>query len=142
MIDIELYRLRVGSFSGSCHRKRKRFKNGLVVTSKKAGSPHNINAIFISILLVITLSQYWSPEDSRAGKNRQRNQTFKNMEYVNDTEKRLFNELRTLQGNYARAESHLLFFNRCLELNVYPVNLDISDHLQVAFEYKKAIMYD
>ena len=61
------------------------------------------------------------------------------MNIISDNEKTHFNRLRTLHSQLIRAKSHLYFFENCLK--IYPENLNVTDHFQVAFstpKFKKA----
>ena len=89
----------------------------------------------IAAFLCITVwccTTVWTPIDSRHGKNRQR-PTFREMEYQSSLEKKIFKDLRDTSSKLARAESHLSFFRCCKAEKIYPRNLMIADHLQIAF---------
>ena len=138
MIDLETYRRRTGSFCGTRRRRKKRHKENLNTNPRK----RNIHPLHITLTIVALLcitvwccSTIWTPTDSRHGKNRQR-PSFTEMQYENQVEKRIFNDLRSVSSKLARAESHLNFFRRCKAEKVYPKNLCISDHLQIAFSSK------
>ena len=70
----------------------------------------------------------WMPNDERYGKNRQRI-----MDYNSPEEKRMFNEIRTLESNLIRSQSHLEFFKQCQRLNIRPNNLEYNSNFNVAF---------
>ena len=76
----------------------------------------------------------WTPQYTRSSKNRQRCKSFSNFIYKNTEEKILFNQTRSSESKLVRARSHLNYFTKCLEKNVYPKNLDIkSEHFNIAF---------
>lgn len=87
-----------------------------------------------TITLYIFSTTLWLPQDSRSGKNRQRGGTFKSMNFISNNEKFYFNKLRTLNTQLIRAKSHLQFFEKCLKHEVYPENLNVRDHFQIAFK--------
>ena len=67
--------------------------------------------------------------------------TFKSLDFTSENEKTLFNRLRTLHSQLIRAKSHLRFFEKYLKHGVYPDNINVRDHFQVAFntpKFKKA----
>ena len=76
----------------------------------------------------------WLPEDSRSGKNKQRGGTFKLLNFISGNEKTHFNRLRTLHSHILKAKSHVYFFEKCLKHGIYPWNLNVRDHFQVAFD--------
>ena len=68
--------------------------------------------------------------------------TFKSLDFTSENEKIHFNrQLRTLHSQLIRAKSHLHFYEKYLKHGVYPDNLNVRDHFQVAFntpKFKKA----
>ena len=86
------------------------------------------------VLLVKTTTILWTPQDTRASKNRQRGKSFSNFIYKNTEEKILFNQARNSESKLVRARSHLNYFTKCLEKNLYPKKLDIkSEHFKITF---------
>ena len=75
-------------------------------------------------------------------KNMQSGSTFKSLDFRSENEKIHFNrQLRTLLSQMIRAKSHLHFYEKYLKHGVYPDNLNVRDHFQVAFntpKFKKA----
>lgn len=50
------------------------------------------------------------------------------------TKRILFNQTQNSNSKLVRAKSHLNFFTKCLQKNVYPKHLDIkSEHFHIAF---------
>ena len=94
--------------------------------------------IWVTAMTVYIFSTpLWFPQDSQSGKNKQRRGTFKSLNFINDNEKNHSNKLGILFSQSIRAKSHLYFFEKCLKRGVYPENLNVSDHLQVAFKTSK-----
>ena len=56
---------------------------------------------------------------------------------ISDNDKTHFNKLRTLLSQLIRVKSHLYFFEKCLKHGVFPENLNVRDHFQVAFNISK-----
>ena len=82
----------------------------------------------------MTTTILWRPQDTHSSKNRQRRKSFSNFIYKNTEERILFNQIRSFGSKLVRARSHLNYFTKCLEKNVYPKNLDIkSEHFNIAF---------
>ena len=143
MLDIETFRRRIGLFqqrSINYKRINKVFTN-TPLTAKKNGLSKNaivlssiINWKLLLFLLVMTTTILWRPQDTRSSKNRQRGKSFSYFIYKNTKEKILFNQTRNSESKLVRARSHLTYFTKCLEKNVYPKNLDIkSEHFNIAF---------
>ena len=135
MIDIETYRRRIGSFQKNCQRKVKRKKDKRTdMTSERRSCSTYIPITLALILMVLLLStSTWLPQDTRSGKNRQRG-NFNSFDYTHKKEKESFNKLRSLNTQLIRCSSHLYFFEKCLEKNIYPINFEVKDHLQIAFK--------
>ena len=133
MIDLETHRRRTGSFCATRTVKKKRHKDN---TNPRSGNVNMFHHTWtIAVLLCITVwccTTVWTPTDSRHGKNRQR-PVFREMKYDSPLEKIIFKELRDTSSKLARSESHLSFFRCCKTEKIYPKNLVIADHLQIAF---------
>ena len=143
MLDTETFRRRIRLFrqrSINYKRINEAFANA-PLTAKKNCLSNNaivsrsiINWKVLLVLLVMTVTILWTPQDTRSSKNRQRGKSFSNFIYQNTEEKILFNETRSSESKLVRARSHLNYFTKCLEKNVYPKNLDIkSEHFNIAF---------
>ena len=83
---------------------------------------------------MITTTILWTPQDTRSSKNRQRD--IKVFQFYLQTHRRK----NSIQANtnseskLVRAGSHLNYFTKYLEKNVYPKNLHIkSEHFIIAF---------
>ena len=86
------------------------------------------------VLLVITTTILWTPQNTRSSKKRQRSKSFSNFIYKNTEGNILFTQTRSSGSKLVRARSHLNYFTKCLQKNVYPQNLDIkSEHFNIAF---------
>ena len=86
------------------------------------------------VLLVMTTTILWTPQDTHSSKNRQRGKSFSNFIYKNTKEKILFNQTRSSESKLVRTRSRLNYITKCLEKNVYPKNLVIkSEHFNIAF---------
>ena len=139
MLDIETFRRRIQR-SINYKRINEVFTNA-PLTAKKNCLSNNaivlrsiINWKVLLVLLVMTTAILWTPQDTRSSKNRQRVKSFSNFIYKNTEEKILFNQTRSSESKLVRARSHLNYFTKCLEKNVYPKNLDIkSEHFNIAF---------
>ena len=83
---------------------------------------------FHIVLLFLLSMSIWIPNDNRAGKNRQRN-----INYESKEEKNVFNEIRTLESNMLRSQSHFTFFTECQRKGLHPTNLDYNGNFNVAF---------
>ena len=135
MIDIETYRRRIGGFQKNCHRKVKRKKDKRTDMTSERRSYSTYIPITLTLLLMVLLlsTSMWLPQDTRSGKNRQRG-NFNSFDYTHKKEKESFNKLRSLNTQLIRCSSHLYFFEKCLEKNIYPINFEVKDHLQIAFK--------
>ena len=133
MIDLESYRRRIGCFC-PFHRKVKKRKRTGNKQSNTTGSHFRylrvMTVIFIATLFATCI---WTDNDSRHDKNRQR-LTHQEMKYESNQEKNVFNKLRDVSSKLVRAKSHLEFFTLCEAEKIFPKNLEIHDHLQIAFE--------
>ena len=139
MIDNDTYRKRVGGFNNNRHRKEKRKKNRRRKRSRLNTIYSLHMVIFVTAITVYIFSTtLWLPQDSRSGKNRQRGGTFKSLNFVDDNEKTHLNRVRTLHSQLIRAKSHLYFLEKCLKHGVYPENLNVRDHFQIAFNTPKS----
>ena len=86
------------------------------------------------VLLVMTKTILWTPQDTRSSKKRQRSKSFSNFIYKNTEGNILFTQTRSSESKLVRARSHLNYFTKCLQKNVYPQNLDIKpEHFNIAF---------
>ena len=95
--------------------------------------------IFVTAITVYIFSTtLWLPRDSRSGKNRQRGGTFKSLNFVGDNEKTHLNRVRTPHSQLIRAKSHLYFLEKRFKHGVYPENLNVRDHFQIAFNTPKS----
>ena len=143
MLDIETFRRRIGSFqqrSINYKRINEVFANAPLIATKNCLSNNAIvsrsiiNWKLLLVLWVMAATISWTPQYTRSSKNRQRCKSFSNFIYKNTEEKILFNQTRSSESKLVRARSHLNYFTKCLEKNVYPKNLDIkSEHFTIAF---------
>ena len=143
MVDLDTYRRRIGCFSTSkSHRKTRKKRsnhyyshnrrNTANTRGKEDYSHHFPLSVCFLLIVSITLLSVWTPNDARSAKNRQR-PTFQAMEYETPRERNLFTSLRGITSKLTKAKSHLDYFLLCKREKVYPRNLVVSDHLQVAF---------
>ena len=88
----------------------------------------------ILVLLVRKTTILWTPQGTSSPKSLQRSNSFSSFVYENNEEKILFNQTRNSEPKLVRAGSHMNYFTKCLEKNVYSKNLDIkSEHSNIAF---------
>ena len=143
MLDIKTFRRRIGLFrqrSINYKRINEVFTNAQL-TTKKNCLPNNATILksiirwkVSLVLLVMTTTILWTTQDTRSSKTRQRSKSFSNFIYKITKEKILFNQIRSSESKLVRARSHLNYFTKCLEKNVYPKNLYIkSEHFNIAF---------
>ena len=140
MIDLQSYRSAIGCFLSTAqsivgyitHKKSGERAN----RSSQEPSSHSGTKWTITYILVITviITTIWIDTDERHGKNRQRPTTYRRMDYKNADEKKLFNSLRDVSSKLIRSQSHLDYFSKCKKDGVYPTNLEVRDHFQVAFK--------
>ena len=78
----------------------------------------------------------WTQQDTGSSKSLQRSKNVSDFVYKSNEEKIIFNQTRNFESKLVRARSHLNYFTKCLEKNVYPKNLDIkSEHSNIAFAF-------
>ena len=137
MLDIVTYRIRIGTYNPSSkkqpfYQSKKTFNYQKKFTSSSCRyfKRNCLSLIFICTLLSV---YSWIPVDTRSLKNCQRGTHFTSINYESDQEKQNFNNIRTLQENLCRSESHLSFFQNCVKNNVHPKNLDIVQSFNIAF---------
>ena len=156
MVDLETYRARIGSFNHNGRYGRnteyrsspnsenvftrwlsffKSFKwtmNEEFITSPQLTTLRNRK---IAVLLIVIIGfTGWIPNDDRYGKNRQRSGTnFNSFNYESESEKKTFNEIRTLVSKLHRSKSHLMFFLECQRKNLRPVNLEYNGNFNLSF---------
>ena len=143
MLDIETFRRCIRLFqrrSINSKRINEVFVNAPLTAKKNCLSNNAIASRSINnwkvllVLLVMTATILWTPQETRSSKTRQRGKSFSNLIYKNAEEKILFNERRSSESKLVHARSHLNYFTKCLEKNVYPKKLDIkSEHFNIAF---------
>ena len=101
----------------------------LLKSSEPAGDLNLLKKRKLSLVILFLFSMNtWFPNDDRHGKNRHRNFYFESEE-----EKKIFNEIRSLQSNLLRSQSHLTFFAKCQEQGLHPVILKYNNNFNVAF---------
>ena len=138
MLDIVTYRIRIGTYNPISRKKH------LYHQTKKTYNYHGkfnvssysyLKRTCLSLIFIFTLlSVYsWIPVDSRSLKNCQRGTHFTSLKYESEREQHTFNDIRTLQEKLCRSESHLSFFQKCVEKNIHPTNLDITQNFNIAF---------
>ena len=131
MIDIETYRRKIGGFTSNRHRKEGK-KQKKDITPGKFHIRYNIGTMSLRVTILMFTS-ILLPDDSRSGKNRQRGTNLTNITFTNDDEKQAFLTLRA-NSKLAKADGHQKFFKNCINEKVYPSNLEIIDHFQVAYK--------
>ena len=93
-----------------------------------------INYRVLLVLLVMTATILWTPQDTGFSKKRQRGISFPNFMSKNTEEKILFNQKRSSESTLLRTRSHLNYFTKLLQKNVYQENFDIkSEYFNIAF---------
>ena len=93
-----------------------------------------INYRVLLVLLVITATILWTPQDTGFSKKRQRGISFSNFMSKNTEEKILFNQKGSSESTLVRTRSHLNYFTKLLQKNVYQENFDIkSEYFNIAF---------
>ena len=82
----------------------------------------------------MTAAILWTPQDTGFSKKRQRGISFPNFMSKNTEEKILFNQKRSSESTLLRTRSHLNYFTKLLQKNVYQENFDIkSEYFNIAF---------
>ena len=82
----------------------------------------------------MTAAILWTPQDTGFSKKRQRGISFPNFISKNTEEKILFNQKRSSESTLLRTRSHLNYFTKLLQKNVYQENFDIkSEHFNIDF---------
>ena len=82
----------------------------------------------------MTAKILWTPQDTGFSKKRQRGISFPNFMSKNTEEKILLNQKRSSESTLLRTRSHLNYFTKLLQKNVYQENFDIkSEYFNIAF---------
>ena len=116
----------------SCKAPVHHHRKNTEVTFKSITVKWKLILILFTVLCILNKC-IWTPQDTRTGKNRQRNQKFTPFNYESFQEKELFNKIRKLETNLSRTESHLQFFRQCLQFNIFPKNLHPNKDFSIAF---------
>ena len=132
MLDISTYRRRIGLFLHrgakkihSCKTPKKQHMTKTESTIKPITTKWKL-MLMLFIALCILNGSIWTPQDTRSGKNRQRNGKFTPFNYKSIQEKEQFNIIRKLETNLTRTESHLQFFRSGPNLDQKSVRLSDS----------------
>ena len=147
MVDLEVYRRRIGSYRPSARYKKKtkqifvrrNWSTDLPPYLKKddrreENQPFNLNWKISIMFLCIGAFVTWFPTDDRYGKNRQRPGNNRcEFHFHSDGEKKLFNAIRSTEADLIRAESHCFFFTECQRRKVHPTNLEFNNNFNIAF---------